>query len=122
MLTEYGLRPQVNGLAVALGWNRHTLYDVITGERGKLVTSASRELIKRAYELIAVFNENALLESTGNPAALIFLAKNHHEYKDVNEQRYTVARVDVQALPPSEIAERYKLQAGAHEDMHEPEQ
>ena len=113
LLDKYGMRPQVNALAMALGMDRRRLWEVVTDQpRGERLPQDARDSIKRLYQIIAIMNENALLETQGNPAALIFLAKNHHAYRDVQERQELHIRAEVDALPVAEIAERYRLQAG----------
>lgn len=110
---EHQLKPQASGLAFALGLTRTTLSELASGRNG-----GSRYLpdvlatIKRAHALCGAYNEAALMETQGNPAGLIFLAKNNHGYRDVQERQEFHVHADIQSLPPAEVAERYRLQAG----------
>ena len=120
LCAEYGLKLQVNGYACALGMNRTTLADVIAG-RNRGYPLAVVDILKDTYELIAAYNEAALLETQGNPAGLIFLAKNHHGYKDVQERQELHVHAELQSLPPAEVAAKYQLQAGIiHETPPKP--
>lgn len=78
---EDAARPNVTGLAMALGIDRHELYRLASGVKHYPFAPT----LKRAYNLI----ENEMLEYMQNgkinPVAGIFLMKNHHGYTDKTE-------------------------------------
>ena len=89
LMAEHNSKPLVAGLAQALGFNRHVLYEITRG----LVTSHSqthipqecKDIITTAYGMLEVAWEYNFSNGNLNPATGIFLAKNHYGYKNQSE-------------------------------------
>ena len=78
---EKDIRPGVEGMAMALGVNRRTLWDWETGNRrGNSIVRA--DIIKKAKQFIALYLENLAQNNKIYPATWIFMMKNHYGYKD----------------------------------------
>src|SRR5690606_24664583 len=74
---EKDIRPGVEGMAMALGVNRRTLWDWETGNRrGNSIVRA--DIIKKAKQFIALYLENLAQNNKIYPATWIFLMKNHY--------------------------------------------
>lgn len=82
------IRPGVEGMAMALGVNRRTLWDWEQGNtRNNSVVRS--DIIRKGKQFLALYLEN--LASTGkiNPVTWIFMMKNHFQYKDVQEVSFS---------------------------------
>lgn len=78
---SYGLNPTVEGLALAVDYDRRSLFDIQTG-KGKLAFS---DIVKKAKDFIA--NYDAILASANkiNSAVYCFRSKNFYGMKDVQQ-------------------------------------
>lgn len=76
------LRPTVEGLAMALGVDRRTLWDWETGRRRATVDSTTADIIKKAKDYIAFIMSDSVMEGKINPVTWIFYAKNYFGMKD----------------------------------------
>ena len=76
-----GLNPTVEGLALAVDYDRRSLFDIQTG-KGKLAFS---DIVKKAKDFIA--NYDAILASANkiNSAVYCFRSKNFYGMKDVQQ-------------------------------------
>lgn len=76
---QRGLRPSVEGWALALGTTRSSLWDWETGRRhGPL----SADFVKKAKELFAAFDADMVNQGRMNPVTYIFRGKNYYGMKD----------------------------------------
>ena len=74
-----GLRPTVEGWALALGTTRASLWDWETGRRhGPL----SADFVKKGKELMASFDADMVNQGKMNPVTYIFRSKNYYGMKD----------------------------------------
>lgn len=73
------MRPGVEGMCLALGINRSTLYRWETGQMSKELQT----IAVKAKQVIAAYIENISLNGQLNPATSCFLLKNWFGYKDV---------------------------------------
>jgi len=98
------IRPGVEGMALACGVNRRTLWDWETGYS----RSGSRrgEIIRQAKQQLAAFLEKLTLYGKINPVSAIFMAKNHFGYQDKTELEIAPSNALGQQLTPEEIAKR----------------
>jgi len=92
-----GVRPTVEGLALAMGTNRVSLWD---WESGRAHGPVSPYIIKAAKEMIACFDATMVEEGKLNPVAYIFRAKNYYGMKDQTEHVVTpnVQETDTKVL------------------------
>ena len=74
-----GLRPTVEGWALALGTTRASLWDWETGRRHGPVDA---DFIKKGKEMLASFDADMLNQGRLNPVSYIFRAKNYYGMKD----------------------------------------
>jgi len=79
------IRLGVEGLAMALGVNRCTLWDWETGRSRANLGSSRSDIIKKAKQFLALYSENLAQTGKINPVTWIFQMKNHFGYKDVQE-------------------------------------
>lgn len=80
---EDDMKPTVSGLANALGVNRDTLRRWATGQQR--ADSPHTEIARQAYGVLEELWEDYMVNGKVNPAAGIFLGKNHWGYKDESE-------------------------------------
>lgn len=78
---SYGLNPTVEGLALAVDYDRRSLFDIQNG-KGRLAFS---DIVKKAKDFIA--NYDAILASANkiNSAVYCFRSKNFYGMKDVQQ-------------------------------------
>lgn len=87
---ETGLRPTVEGLALAIGIDRRTLWDWEVGNTRAGLGSRRSDIIKKAKDYIAFLMSDAVMEGKINPVTWIFYAKNYFGMSD--KQEIEVAR------------------------------
>ena len=119
IMARYGTRPTVVGLGMALnGMDRRRLYEIRTGTatRGhhinETLPKSVRVLIKNAYKIMENLWENWMYGIRGNPAAAIFLGKNHFGYEDKTEYVVTPNQGRDSDYDPASIRERLGLTSG----------
>ena len=76
---DRGLRPTVEGWALALGTTRASLWDWETGRRrGPL----SADFVKKGKEMFSAFDADMVAQGKMNPVTYIFRSKNYYGMKD----------------------------------------
>lgn len=104
---EKDIRPGVEGMAMALGVNRRTLWDWETGNRrGSSIVRA--DIIKKAKQFIALYLENLAQNNKIYPATWIFMMKNHYGYKDQQDITITPNNQLQPNLTREQIIEKVK--------------
>lgn len=86
---EAGLRPNVEGLALAIGVNRRTLWDWENGNSRSQLGSSRSDIIKKAKDYISFLMSDAAMNGDVNPITWIFYAKNYFGMKDVQEVTFS---------------------------------
>ena len=107
-----GQIPTVEEMALALGYDRKTLWAWETGGEGS--TPTRRNLIKKAKELIASFDAEMVQEGKLNPVTYIFRAKNYFGLTDKQEYILTPNNPLGEVKDSAEI--RQRLSEGVTED------
>ncbi len=79
---QNGLKPVIEGLALALGISRSTLWDWETGRSRAELGSSRSDIIKKAKEYIAFLMSDGVMSGQINPVTWIFYAKNYFGMKD----------------------------------------
>ena len=74
-----GIKPTVEEYSLAMGMSRSMLWDYETGRRTGPI---SADVVKRAKEIIAMFDAKAIMDGKMNPVTYIFRAKNYYGMKD----------------------------------------
>jgi transcriptional regulator with XRE-family HTH domain len=97
-----GIRPGVEALALACGVTRGTINRWEHGENGP----DRRDIIKKAKQLIASYNEFLALKGKINPVTFIFLSKNNHGYVDKTEVNITTDSALGDRMSADDIAQR----------------
>lgn len=114
---RFGVRPLVNGMAMALGIGRSAMREIALGARtsinGVKLTPKSVGLVKKAFDFLEVTWEGLLTAEKGSPVKWFFLGKNHFGYKDQTETVH-VHEDPLRGLSSAEeVAEKYAAQLGA---------
>ena len=110
---EADLKPTVAGMAMALGFNRRTLWalanDQPTGGNGYKMNlpKESTDLIKKAYEILETSMENYAASGKINPVMAIFMMKNHWNYQDKTEYVLTPNQQQESDYNAEDISKRY---------------
>ena len=119
-LTEYfqrtlgqGKLPTVEGMCLALGYPRETIWRWENGAEGS--TPFRRTVIKKAKDIIATYDANLVAEGKLNPVTYIFRSKNYYGMKDQQEHVITPNNPLGDATSPEEIKKR--LDEGIPEDI-----
>ena len=79
---KHDMKPTVESMALAFGTNRMTLWRWKEGVESSHVPEASREALRRGYDMMNQLLSQALVDGAINPIAAFFLLKNNHGYKD----------------------------------------
>lgn len=101
-----GLKPTVEGLALAIGVSRKTLYDWETGYSRAESSQSRSDIIKKAKDFIAYLMSDFALDGKIFPATWIFYAKNYFGMKDTQDIQITPNNALGDQLSPEEIAKR----------------
>ena len=101
-----GLKPNIEGLALAIGISRATLWDWETGRSRAQVDSSRSDIIKKAKDFIAFLMSNEAMDGNINPITWIFYAKNYFGMKDVQEISVSASSALGDQLSADEIARR----------------
>lgn len=110
---EADLKPTVAGMAMALGFNRRTLWalanDQPTGGNGykMKLPKESTDLIKKAYDILETSMENYAASGKINPVMAIFMMKNHWNYQDKTEYVLTPNQKQESDYNADDISKRY---------------
>lgn len=117
---EDDMKPTVSGLGLALGYDRRRLWEIvnnITDHTASLVPE-TRDVIKKAYQILTVQMENYMQNGKINPVAGIFLMKNNMDYKDKQEVIVKPADPMGEGTNPIELQQKYidSADAGLIED------
>lgn len=102
------VKPGVEGMAMAIGVNRRTLWDWENGI-SRNQTSTRAEIIKRAKQFLALYLEHLAMNGKVNPVTWIFMMKNHFNYTDKQEFEIIPRNPLGDTLSPEEIAKRAGL-------------
>ena len=112
---KYGIDPTVVALAMCLGIDRYRLYEIVYGagassghRLAEKIPARSRHIVKTAYQIKENLWEGWMREIRGNPAAAIFLGKNHFGYEDKTEYILTPHQ-ETTDYSQAEIRERLGL-------------
>ena len=108
-----GKLPTVEGMCLALGYAKETIWRWETGAEGS--TPVRRDLIKKAKHLIATYDANLVTEGKVHPTTYIFRSKNYYGMKDEVEHIITPNNPLGDAASPEEIKKR--LSEGIPEDI-----
>lgn len=101
-----GLKPNVEGLALALGIDRRTLWDWENSRRRAELGPSRADMIKKAKDFIAYLMSDMALDGKIFPATWIFYAKNYFGMKDTQDIQITPNTALGDQLTPEEIAKR----------------
>lgn len=110
---ENDIRPGVEGMALAIGVNRKTMYSWETEHRGSNPERAAT--IKKAKQFLADYMEQLSVNGKINPVSAIFLMKNHFGYTD--KQEVTIAPTNPlgDEITPERIAESIPIDVESKE-------
>lgn len=97
------IKPGVEGLAMAIGVDRRTLWNWEV-ERSGTVGNTRSDMIKKAKQFLALYMENLSQNGKINPVTAIFLMKNHFGYVDKQEVVVTPNQNLDAGQTPDEIA------------------
>ena len=110
---EADLKPTVAGMAMALGFNRRTLWaianDQPTGGNGYHMNlpEETTDLVKKAYEMLEMSMEAYANAGKINPVMAIFMMKNHWNYQDKTEYVLTPNQPQASDYDAEDIRKRY---------------
>ena len=102
---EAGERPTVEKMALALGYSRKTLWDWKSGTSG---SKTLRDIITKAYDVLAAYDAGMAVEGKMNPVPYIFRAKNFYDMKDTADIVVTPNNPLGDTQDPDVIAAKYQ--------------
>lgn len=113
---HYGIRPTVAGMTLATGLGKDCVYKILSGNQktrmGQRITPEAQQFFKKTYEFLEAANVDATLEAR-NPAAFIFMLKNHYGYRDQREQVNVNVEARAELPDADDLARRYGELLGA---------
>ncbi len=101
------MKPSVAGMALAFGVDRTTLWKWANGVDSAYVPTESRNLIKKAYQVLNAQMENYMQNGKINPVAGIFLMKNNMGYVDKQEMVLTPNQQLGDQVSPEDLQRKY---------------
>lgn len=101
---ERGIKPTVEEYCFALGVPRTTIWD---WETGKTSGPIDATIIKRAKDLIAMYDAKAVIEGKLNPVTYIFRGKNYYGMKD--QQDVVITPNTLEARPREDLIAEAEL-------------
>ena len=104
---EDDMKPSVAGLALAFGVSRKTIWAWANGVDSKTLPAESRNLIKKAYQLLNAQMESYMQNGKINPVAGIFLMKNNMGYADKQEVVLTPNQQLGEQVPAEDLEKKY---------------
>lgn len=99
------LRPGIEGLALALGVDRATVWNWCNG---KFCSPKRAEIVRAARQAVISYIEAAQLSGRLNPVSSIFLLKNWANYKDSVQIEDTRQNTLQAGLTPEQIAQKIR--------------
>ncbi len=108
LCAEDDIKPSVEGLAVAFGVSRKTIWSWANGVDCKFMTEDSRNIIKKAYSVLNAQVVDYLQGNHVNTIAAIFLMKNNMGYSDKTEVVVTPNQPIGEEIGEDYIAEKYQ--------------
>lgn len=101
------MKPCVEGLGLAFGVSRKTIWSWAKGIDSKYLPPESRDLIKKAYLILNTQLANYAQGGKINPVMAIFLMKNNFEYEDKAEMVVLPKAGDEDTATPEQLQEKY---------------
>lgn len=99
------MKPTVAGYAFALGVDRRTLWQWVSGVTHK--STEVKDIIKKAYEMLNIMMEDYMHNGKINPVSGIFLMKNNFGYTDKQEVVVTPNNPLGETTDQKALEERY---------------
>lgn len=103
---EFQIYPTKRGMALALGTDYRTLVDWENGSRG----AGYAQILKKAGEVLAEFDESIAVEGQVNPIIYIFRSKNYHGMRDVQDIVVTPNNPLGETQDPATLQKKYLSQ------------
>lgn len=118
---EDDMKPSVAGLALAFGVDRKTIWAWANGVDSKTLPAESRNLIKKAYQLLNAQMESYMQNGKINPVAGIFLMKNNMGYADKQEVVLTPNQQLGDQVPAEDLEKKYLEDVVGASSDYDPE-
>lgn len=115
------MKPSVAGMALAFGVDRTTLWKWANGVDSAYVPAESRNLIKKAYQVLNAQMENYMQNGKINPVAGIFLMKNNMGYVDKQEVVLTPNQQLGDQVPAEDLEKKYLEDVAGASSDYDPE-
>lgn len=107
LCAEDDMKPSVAGMALAFGVDRKTFWAWANGVDSAYIPTESRNLVKKAYQLLNTQMENYMQNGKINPVAGIFLMKNNMGYSDKQELVLTPNQQLGDQVSPEDLQRKY---------------
>lgn len=115
------MKPSVAGMALAFGVDRKTIWAWANGVDSKTLPAESRNLIKKAYQLLNAQMESYMQNGKINPVAGIFLMKNNMGYADKQEVVLTPNQQLGDQVPAEDLEKKYLEDVVGASSDYDPE-
>jgi hypothetical protein len=96
---EKDMKPGVEGMCMALGISRSTLWDWEVGRSRSEPNGSRSDIIKKSKQFLAQYLEGLAQNGKINPVTAIFMLKNHFNYKDSQDINIVPNNPNDDAIP-----------------------
>lgn len=109
---KIGVRPTVEGMGLAIGYTRISMHN---WRHGLKCTPRRTEIINHAYDVMASFDADMVINNNMPQIPYIFRSKNYYGMRDQTDVVITPNVMEAQRTP-DEIAEQYAFLDDVEED------
>ena len=103
LCADHDMKPGVAAVALAIGLDRRRMWEIRSGTKNVAIPQECKDIIINVYDSLEALWESYMINGKVNPAAGIFLGKNHFAYTDTQE--YIVTPNAMNHETPVEVIE-----------------
>ena len=103
LCADHDMKPGIAAVGLAIGLDRRRMWEIRSGTKNVAIPQECKDIIINVYDSLEALWESYMINGKVNPAAGIFLGKNHFGYTDTQE--YIVTPNAMNHETPVEVIE-----------------